>query len=391
MLKDSILRSDDLHNLKFLVVGAGFFGSVMAERIAADRGDRVVVVEKRGHIGGNSYSEVDRATGIELHCYGSHIFHTSDEKVWSYINRFCTFNSYRHRVLTQFRDRIYQMPINLATLNHFYGANFTPSQAEMFVCAEAAKERMTEPSNFEEKAISLIGRKVYDAFIREYTLKQWGTDPRNLPEEILSRIPLRFSYKSDYFDDVWQGIPAEGYGKLFERILKHDKIEVYLNHDFFDIREHVSQDTCIVYSGPTDLFFGHKFGALGWRTSTFELERHPVADFQGAAVINYAESIIPYTRIHEFRHYHEERNYSRNATLIAKEYSKPAGIHDDPHYPINADRDKRLLSKYLQEAGRLTNVIFGGRLGNYKYLNMDQAVATALDTYDKYISARLER
>lgn len=378
----------DLENVKYLVVGAGFFGSVVAERIAGDKGERVVVVDKRDHIGGASYSESDRETGIEYHKYGSHIFHTSIEDVWKYINRFDKFNSYRHKVLTTYNNKIYQMPINLETINSFYGVSLKPSEAEQFIRSEVEKENIKTPTNLEDKAISLIGRPLYEAFIKGYTIKHWGTDPKILPPDIITRLPVRFNYKSDYFDDPWQGIPLEGYGHLFQRMLTHKNIDLYTNTDYFIIRHLIPNDCCIIYTGPVDQFFDYKHGELGWRTLSFEREVHQVGDFQGTAVMNYAEGSISYTRTHEFKHFHEERNYSRERTLIFREYSKELTAGDDPYYPMNTPTDKDMHTKYQEEIEKNENVIFGGRLAGYRYLNMDQTIASALKTYDEKIKPR---
>jgi len=378
----------DLENIKYLVVGAGFFGSVIAERIAEDKGERVVVIDKRDHIGGTSYSESDRETGIEYHKYGSHIFHTSIEDVWKYINRFDKFNSYRHKVLTSYDKKIYQMPINLETINAFYGVSLQPSEAEKFIKSEVEKENIKTPTNLEDKAISLIGRPLYEAFIKGYTIKHWGTDPKNLPPEIITRLPVRFHYKSDYFDDPWQGIPIEGYGQLFQRMLTHKNIDLYTNTDFFSIRHLIPSDCCIIYTGRVDQFFGYKHGELGWRTLSFEREVYQFDDYQGTAVMNYAEGSIPYTRTHEFKHLHEERNYSRERTLIFREYSKEPAKDDDPYYPMNTPTDKDIHAKYQEEIEKNENVIFGGRLAEYRYLNMDQTIASALKTYDEKIEPR---
>jgi UDP-galactopyranose mutase len=378
----------DLENLQYIVVGAGFFGSVMAERIAEDKKERVVVIDKRDHIGGTSYSESDGETAIEYHKYGSHIFHTSIEDVWKYINKFSRFNSYRHKVLTNYNNKIYQMPINLETINIFYGSSLQPFEAEKFIKSEVEKEKIKNPTNLEDQAISLIGRPLYEAFIKGYTIKHWGTDPKNLPAEIITRLPVRFNYKSDYFDDPWQGIPIKGYGKLFEKMLAHRNIEVHTNTDFFSIRHLIPKDCCVVYTGRLDQFFDYKHGELGWRTLSFEREVHQVGDFQGTAVMNYAEASIPYTRIHEFKHLHEERNYSNDITLIFREYSKQLTEGDDPYYPMNTTIDKDIYRKYQEEIERKENVIFGGRLAEYRYLNMDQTIASALKTYDEKIKPR---
>jgi UDP-galactopyranose mutase len=378
----------DLENVKYLVVGAGFFGSVIAERVAEDKGERVVIIDKRDHIGGTSYSESDRETGIEYHKYGSHIFHTSIEDVWKYINRFDKFNSYRHKVLTTYNNKIYQMPINLETINTFYGVSLKPSEAEKFIRSEVEKENIKAPTNLEDKAISLIGRPLYEAFIKGYTLKHWGTDPKNLPPDIITRLPVRLNYKSDYFDDPWQGIPFEGYGQLFQRMLSHRNIDLYTNTDYSSIRHLIPSDCCIIYTGRVDQFFDYKHGELGWRTLSFERKVYQVDDYQGTAVMNYAEGSIPYTRTHEFKHFHEERNYSRERTLIFREYSKELAGDDDPYYPMNTPKDKDIYKKYQEEIEKNENVIFGGRLAAYRYLNMDQTIASALKTYDEKIKSR---
>ncbi len=378
----------DLKNLKYLVVGSGFFGSVIAERIAADKGERVVVIDKRHHIGGNSYSQIDKETGIEYHKYGSHIFHTSDQEVWRYINRFCTFNHYRHKVLTTFNNKIYQMPINLETINAFYGVNLKPAEAESFIKVEIEKEHVMNPLSLEEKAISLIGRPLYEAFIKGYTVKHWGTDPKNLPADIITRLPVRFNYKSDYFDDPWQGIPNEGYGELFKHILAHKNIDLYLDTDFFQIRHLIPADCCVIYTGRLDQFFDYKHKVLGWRTLSFKREVYQVRDFQGTSVMNYAEASVPYTRTHEFKHLHEERAYSGDSTLVFREYPKEHVDDDDPYYPMNTFADKGILMKYQEEMRKTENVIFGGRLAEYRYLNMDQTIASALKTYKEKIKPR---
>jgi UDP-galactopyranose mutase len=378
----------DLNSLKYLVVGSGFFGSVIAERIADDMGEHVVVIDKRDHIGGTSYSESDRETGIEYHKYGSHIFHTSLEDVWKYINRFCTFNAYRHKVLTRYSNKTYEIPINLETINTFYGLNLKPTEAENFIKEEIDKENILNPANLEEKAISSIGRPLYEAFIKGYTTKHWGTDPKNLPANIITRLPVRFNYKSDYFDDQWQGIPQRGYGELFKNLFAHQNIDLYLNTDFFDMRNLIPADCCVIYTGRLDQFFDFKYGILNWRTLSFEREIYPVPDFQGTSVMNYAEVSVPYTRTHELKHLHEERRYSDKNTLVFREYAKDLAAGDDPYYPVNTLKDKEMLSKYRQEVCELNNVIFGGRLAQYKYLNMDQTIASALKIYKEEIKQR---
>lgn len=372
----------DLESLEYLVVGAGFYGSVIAERIASELGKRVVVIDKRNHFGGNSYSYLDGESGIEIHKYGSHIFHTSNEKVWKYVNRFSSFNTYQHRVLTTHKNRVYSMPINLMTINSFYNKNLRPAEAVEFVKTEIAREFVKEPKNLEEKAISLIGRPMYEAFIKGYTQKQWGTEPTSLPANIITRLPVRYTYNDRYFSDTYEGIPCDGYGKLFAKLLDHPLISLALGTDFFEIRNHIPLSCKIIYTGPIDKYFNFKFGALGWRTSDFEMERHNCESFQGTSVMNYPDLDIPYTRIHEFKHFHPEKTSENSTTVIFKEYSRFAGPHDTPYYPINTEADKQVFAQYKQEAEKEKNVIFGGRLGNYVYIDMHQAIAMALNTFE---------
>jgi UDP-galactopyranose mutase len=371
--------------LKYLVVGSGLFGSVIAERIAQDKGLRVAVIEKRPHLGGNCHSEVDPATGIECHRYGSHIFHTRSERVWHYMNRFCTFNSYRHRVLTRYRGRVFPMPIGLATINEFLGRTLSPSEAEAWLRSEAAKEPYPEPANLEEKAISLVGRPLYEAFIAGYTAKQWGHPPGELPAGVITRLPVRYGYKPDYFDDRWQGIPWDGYAALFSRLLDHPRIDVYPDTDYFDVRDRVPAGCRIVYTGPVDRFHDYRYGRLRWRSLSFEREVVPVRDFQGTAVMNYAEESVPFTRIHEFRHYHEERDYPADRSVIVREYPGSPADGEEPCYPVDTAGDRETLSRYAAANAGSDRVIFGGRLGSYRYLDMDRAVESALETYDTTI------
>jgi UDP-galactopyranose mutase len=375
----------DAGSYDYIVVGSGFFGAVMAERIASVLERPVLVLEKRGHFGGNSFSEQDRATGIEYHRYGTHLFHTSSAEVWAWINRFSRFNNYRHRVLTRHRERMYTMPINLMTLNNFFNVDLRPSQAADFIAARAASEPFPEPRNLEEKAISLIGRELYEAFIRGYTAKQWETDPRLLPAETIKRLPVRFNYNDFYFDDLYEGLPLEGYSAIFERIYADPRIRVVLNCDFFDMRRSIRPDAQIIYTGPIDRYFDYRFGALGWRTLDFEIERLAMADYQGAAVVNYPDQTVPFTRIHEFRHLHPERRYSDEWTLVMREFSRFAAGEDEPYYPINTPADRDLYDRYAALAASEPNVLFGGRLGTYRYLDMHQAIGAALKAFQNQI------
>ncbi|MEI7983604.1 MAG: UDP-galactopyranose mutase, partial [Bacteroidota bacterium] len=291
----------ELKSTRYLIVGAGFFGSVIAERISNDLKELVVVIDKRDHIGGNCYSEKHPETGIIYHKYGTHIFHTPNKKVWNYINRFTEFNSYRHQVLNTYKNKVYQMPINLETINSFYNLNLKPYEVDAFLSQEIRKENITVPRNFEEKAVSLIGRPLYEAFIRGYTKKQWQKDPRELPAAILSRLPFRKNYDESYYFSQWQGIPLNGFTEIFEKMLFHKNISLYLNTDYFDIRDQVSSNTLVIFSGPIDRFFDYKFGKLEWRSLEFSEKVIPVEDYQGTSVMNYGEESVPYTRIHEPR------------------------------------------------------------------------------------------
>lgn len=374
----------NLEGLKYLIIGSGFFGAVIAERIANDLNEKVVVLDRRNHIGGNCYSAIDSDTGIEYHQYGTHIFHTSNPVVWQYINRFTTFNSYYHQVLTTYKNKVYQMPINLETINSFYDLNLKPFEVDDFLAKEIAKEEMREPSNFEEKAISMMGRPLYEAFIRGYTKKQWQKDPKEMPAAVLRRLPFRKNYNESYYYSRWQGIPDKGYTAIFEQMLQHPNIDVRLNVDYFDIKALISADTLVIYSGPIDRFFDYRFGQLDWRTLRFEQEILPVEDFQGTSVMNYAEENIPYTRIHEPRHLHPERAYTNEKTLIIREYSLK-DTQNNPYYPINDAKNQSLILKYRAAANQLKNIIISGRLGDYKYYDMHQTIARALEVYEQEI------
>lgn len=378
----------DFSGFPYVIVGAGFFGSTIAERIAADMQQRVLVLEARGHLGGASYSAIDLATGIEAHVYGSHIFHTRNRAVWEYVNQFSPFNSYRHTVLTRWHDQVFPMPINLDTIGRFYGKAMTPDGAIALLASEAAKEGIISPKNCEEKAISLIGRPLYEAFIRGYTAKQWGRPPSALPEGIISRLPVRTNYNVQYFDDPYQGIPTLGYGNLFTAMLANPLIEVRCNTDFFQVRDQIPATSTLIFSGAIDRLFNYRFGELSWRSLRFEQETHPVNDFQGCAVMNYAEETIPFTRIHEFKHYHPERQHRDNVTLICKEYPAAFTKGNDPFYPVNTKDDRRRMAQYSEAARGVPNLIIGGRLGSYRYYNMDQVISEALNTYEHTIKLR---
>ena len=365
-------------NADLVVAGSGLFGLTVAERCARDLGLRVLVAERRDHIGGNAYSEVEPSTGIEVHRYGAHLFHTSNERVWTYVNRFTAFTDYRHRVFSVFKGRVYPMPINLGTICAYFGRAMGPDEARRLIAEQAAE--VADPRNLEEKAISLIGRPLYEAFIRGYTAKQWQTDPRELPPEIITRLPVRYTFDNRYFADRYEGLPVDGYPAWLERMADHPRIEVRTGTDFFDLD--AAGNVPVVYTGPLDAYFGHSEGALGWRTLDFEPEVLATGDFQGTPVMNYADEDVPYTRIHEFRHFHPERESPPDRTVIVREYSRFAEAGDEPYYPIDTAQDRARLARYRDLARAEKDVWFGGRLGTYRYLDMHMAIASALTMFD---------
>jgi UDP-galactopyranose mutase len=381
-----------------IIVGAGFFGLTIAHQAATKLGLKVLVLERRDHSGGNAHSALDPETGIETHVYGSHLFHCNSEEIWRYLNGFTPFTDYRHHVLSVHRGKIYPMPINLGTICSFFGRKMTPDEARALIASQCdemlamrgghnAFKSIVSPmqppvhANLEDKAVALIGRPLYEAFIRGYTAKQWQTDPKLLPPDIITRLPVRFTFNTRYFDDRFEGLPSEGYARIFERMANHPNIDLRLKADFFAVREQLPKNVPVIYTGPIDRYFDERFGALSWRTLDFEREVVATGDYQGAPVINYADEDIPYTRIHEFRHLHPERNYQREKTVIFREYARFAQKNDEPYYPVNTAQDKDLYAAYRSLAAGEKNVIFGGRLGSYRYLDMHQAIGSALKLF----------
>lgn len=377
-------------NYDYIIVGAGFFGAAAAENLAR-AGKHILILDKRSHIGGNAYSRFDAETGIEVHAYGAHLFHTSNKQVWDYLRRFTEFTAYQHRVFSSYQDQVYSMPINLATICQYFGRRFSPAEAQALIAGQRAELGGREPQNLEEKAISLIGRPLYEAFIRGYTAKQWQTDPKLLPENIISRLPVRYNFDNRYFNNAYEGLPKEGYAALFEAMLSHPNIKILLGVDYFNIKEQLPKDAQIIYTGPIDRYFGYSEGELGWRTLDFEQETLPLADFQGTAVMNYADADIPFTRILEFKHFNPERCYKTEKTIIAREYARFAKHRDEPYYPINTPADKEIYRRYQQRAAAEPGVVFGGRLGTYRYLDMHQAIAAALHLSEQLLAAPAPR
>lgn len=377
-------------NHDIVIVGSGLFGLTIAERCANELGLKVLVIDKRDHIGGNAYSEPDPRTGIEIHKYGAHLFHTSNERVWEYVNRFTSFTPYVHHVYTTHDGVVYPMPINLGTINQFFSAAYSPDEARALVAEQAGELAGKDPENLNDKGISLIGRPLYEAFIKDYTGKQWQTDPKDLPASIISRLPVRYTYDNRYFNDTHEGLPTDGYAAWLGRMVESPNIEVRLGTDFFDKSQPYHKGVLrgrlpIVYTGPLDRYFDYSLGRLSWRTIDFETEYPSTGDFQGTSVMNYPDPDRDYTRIIEPRHFHPERDYPGDRTVIMKEYSRFAEEGDEPYYPVNTPEDREKVSAYRELATQEPRVIFGGRLGTYQYLDMHMAIGSALSVFDNKV------
>ncbi|MCU0784714.1 MAG: NAD(P)-binding protein [Verrucomicrobia bacterium] len=358
---------------RFAVVGAGFAGAVIARELALHSDRPVVVFDERPHVAGNCHTERDDATAVMVHRYGSHIFHTDRQDVWAYVNSFMPFRPYLHRVLAQTPRGMFWLPINLLTINQFFGKAFSPAQARAFI--ESIGDRsIVEPQNFEEQALRFIGRELYENFFYGYTKKHWGCEPAEIPASVLKRLPVRFDCNDCYYDSSLQGIPESGYTELVRRILDQPQIEVRLAEKFSPARcgefEHV------FFTGPIDAFFNFQHGRLGYRTVTFE--RHEAGgDFQGTSVVNYTDLRVPHTRIHEFKHFTRWEQHDR--TVAFSEYSQATGERDIPYYPVRRPADIVLLKKYYALAAETRAVSFLGRLATYRYLDMHNVIAESLD------------
>jgi UDP-galactopyranose mutase len=392
-----------------VVVGAGIFGLTVAHQFATKQNKRVLVLDKRNHVGGNAYSYFEPETGIEVHKYGAHIFHTSDRTVWEYVNQFSAFTNYQHRVWTTHQGQVYPMPINLATINQFFNANYTPDEARNLINSQALEFRNAQHiqngnspeiqhRNLVEQGVSLIGQPLFDAFIKNYTAKQWQTPAEELAASIITRLPVRFNYNNRYFNDIYEGLPEAGYEQLFQNIINHanrnssnlGRVDVQLETDFFAWRELTGFDlstTPLVFTGPIDTYFDYSCGQLQWRSLQLDLKIADCYDFQGCPVMNYADLDAEQTRVHEFKHFHTERvdnpkyagyasNYKR--TAVVYEYPKNWKVGDEPYYPVATQTDLDVLNQYQQLAEQQPNLYFGGRLGEYKYYDMDKVFASAL-------------
>ena len=353
-----------MQNVDVIVAGAGIWGCTVA-RCMAEKGRKVLVLEARAAVGGNVRCETDPESGIEIHTYGSHIFHTHLDEVWRFVRRFVEFNGYQHKVLAHYRGRTYFLPLGLTLVNKFFGVELSPAELPAFMADGTHRAQL------------------FDAFFRGYTSKQWGRPPEEIDPAIIQRVPVRATYDVNYFNDYNQGIPLTGYNSLFDRLLDHPNIAVECGRAF-DLASHRASPLVAVpvyYSGPIDRLFGYRYGELPWRSLAFERETLDIADFQGTSVVNYTEAEVPYTRIHEFKHYHPEdkATMARAKTVIMREYPRAWKSGDEPYYPVNTPESQALLAKYREEAAKVPGLVVGGRLGEYRYYDMDQSVGKALE------------
>ncbi|BDR55336.1 UDP-galactopyranose mutase [Bombiscardovia apis] len=379
-----------------VIVGAGLFGLTVAQQAVEATGARVQIIDVRDHIGGNAYSYKDEETGAEIHQYGAHLFHTSNKRVWDYTNRFTEFTDYNHRVYTTHKGEVFPLPINLGTINQFFHAHYTPAQAKALIQEQAGELAGTDPENLNDQGISLIGRPLYEAFIKNYTAKQWQTDPSELPASIIKRLPVRFNYDNHYFKDTWEGLPKDGYTAWFERMIDDPRISVSLSTDFFDSSQPFNRDALVgkvpvVYTGPVDRYFDYQLGELKWRTVEFKEQRYNEDDHFGCPVMNFSDSDVPYTRAIEFKNFNPERYEEQNheRTVVWEEYSRFASKGDEPYYPINTAEDRSLYTQYKELAEKQPQVVFGGRLGTYAYYDMHQVINSALVAFEKQIEPML--
>ncbi len=362
----------------FLIVGAGLFGAVIANKLNS-AGKKILLIEKRNHIAGNIYTEFKN--NIHVHKYGAHIFHTNYKNVWDFVNNFSEFNRYTHTVLANFNGEIYSLPFNMFTFNKMWGVN-TPEEAQNKINEQIKNSGIDQPKNLEEQAIKLVGHDIYNKLIKGYTEKQWGRDCKNLPAEIIKRLPVRFIYDTNYYNAKFQGIPINGYTAMIEKML--NGIEVKLNCDFLNNKnDFMNIAHNIIFTGPIDSFFNFELGQLEYRTLKFEEEFLNINNFQGHSVINYTDKNTPFTRIIEHKHFLPE--LKSDNTIITREYSLKWNPGDEPYYPVNDEKNNNLHEKYKLLAQNLKNIFFGGRLGEYKYYDMDQVIFNALNMADKFI------
>lgn len=363
----------------YLIVGAGLFGAVFANK-AASHGKRCLVIDKRDHIGGNIYTKL--VNKIQIHQYGAHIFHTSNDEVWEYVNKFVTFNNFINSPVANFKGKLYNLPFNMNTFYAMWGVK-TPDEAKKIIERQKEKTRVDNPRNLEEQAINLVGDDIYQTLIKGYTEKQWGRSCKELPPSIIKRLPVRFTFDNNYFNAKYQGIPIEGYTKLVEKLLETS--EIRLNIDFLSQKEELLKVAKkIIYTGPIDAFFNYCFGPLEYRSLRFETEELPTDNYQGVAVVNYTELEIPYTRIIEHKHFMINCE-NKASTIISREYPDNWDLSKEPYYPVNNDKNTKLYNKYreLAESQGEIDLIFGGRLGSYRYYDMDKVIEAALNLAKK--------
>ena len=368
----------------YLVVGAGLYGAVFA-RQAADAGKKVLVIDRRSHIGGNVYTE--KVEGIDFHKYGAHIFHTNNEAVWRYVNRYVSFNRFTNSPVANYKGELYSLPFNMYTFNKMWGV-VTPDQAREKIEAQRLEAGITEPQNLEEQAISLVGVDIYEKLIKGYTQKQWGRPCRELPSFIIKRLPVRFTFDNNYFNALYQGIPLGGYTRLVENLLQG--VEVRLNLDYLEHKQELDAlADRVLYTGPIDAYFGYSLGALEYRSVRFEHELLDKPNFQGNAAVNYTDAETPYTRIIEHKWFtfgKDEEGRDLPQTLISREYSSEWHPGDEPYYPVNDDKNSALHERYKALGQQEQQVLFGGRLGEYKYYDMDAVIAAALEAAEKELT-----
>ncbi|WP_171052576.1 UDP-galactopyranose mutase [Ruegeria sediminis] len=367
-----------------LMVGAGLSGAVIGRELA-DRGHEVTVVDSRAHTGGNCHTERDAETGVMVHVYGPHIFHTDDEEVWNYVNAYETFLPYKNRVKTTSNGQVYSLPVNLHTINQFFGKTMRPDEARAFIVEQQADTSIEDPQTFEEQALRFVGKDLYEAFFKGYTIKQWGCHPSELPASILKRLPVRFNYDDNYFFHKFQGMPENGYTAMIDRILDHPAITVKLGTSFAS--DMAREYDHVFYSGPLDGYFNYSIGRLGYRTLDFERFSY-AGDYQGCAVMNYADEDVPYTRITEHKHFAPWESHDKS--VCYREFSRFAEADDIPYYPIRQVREKALLGKYVELAEQTRGVTFVGRLGTYRYLDMDVTIREALDAARGFLACRAD-
>ena len=369
-----------MNSKNILIVGAGFSGVVIARQLA-EQGHHIRIIDQRDHIGGNSYDARDPQTDVMVHVYGPHIFHTDNETVWNYVTQHAEMMPYVNRVKATVNGQVFSLPINLHTINQFFAKTCSPDEARALI-AEKGDSSILEPKTFEEQALRFIGKELYEAFFKGYTIKQWGMEPSQLPASILKRLPVRFNYDDNYFNHRFQGMPKLGYTKMIESIANHENITIELQQSFN--AEEREQYDHVFYSGPLDAFYSYQYGRLGYRTLDFEKFTWQ-GDYQGCAVMNYCSLDVPYTRITEHKYFSPWETHE--GSVCYKEYSRECGEKDIPYYPIRQMGEMALLDKYLSLAENEKNMTFVGRLGTYRYLDMDVTIAEALNTAEKYLSS----